>query len=113
MCGSFGLGLTPRGALSRSVGIVHIFDMMQMKPRPITVHPSDVFRNSADNYVRQCAFSDDGCFLVSVDDATNVMQYERVTKEKGRSAGTKRRRLRCHRRCHHRCHHRCPLRRNR
>ncbi len=29
-------------------------------------------------YVRQCAFSDDGSMLVGVNDASNVIQFDRV-----------------------------------
>lgn len=42
-----------------------------------SVQPKDISRYNA-QFVRQCSFSDDGRFLIAVDDASAVVQYERV-----------------------------------
>lgn len=45
---------------------------------PQVLKPIDRKRAVPGAYVRQCAFSDDGSMIICVDDASNVVQFDRV-----------------------------------
>ncbi len=57
-------------------GKVHIYNLKEYSPKPIVLSPGGSTKVNIDTYVRQCAFSDDGSLLITVDDNTNVVQYE-------------------------------------
>lgn len=42
-----------------------------------TVQPNNKTHYNS-QFVRQCAFSDDGSILIAVDDTASVVQYERI-----------------------------------
>lgn len=54
-----------------------IFRIDQFPPHPIFLEPIGGNCDIPDCYVRQCAFSDDGSILITVDDLANVVQYDR------------------------------------
>lgn len=58
--------------------MVSVFDLRVVPSQPLCViQPKDKYRYNS-QFVRQCAFSEDGSFLVAVDDTSSVVQYERV-----------------------------------
>lgn len=55
-----------------------VFDLAVVPSKPLcTVQPREKSRSNA-QFVRQTAFSEDGSLLLAVDDASAVVQYERV-----------------------------------
>lgn len=59
-------------------GMVSVFDLRVTPSKPLCViSPKDKYRYNA-QFVRQCAFSEDGSILLAVDDTSSVVQYERV-----------------------------------
>lgn len=63
-------------------GVVTVFDLATIPSEPLcTVWPKESKLKGAkktSKLVRQCAFSEDGTFLIAVDEHSNVMQYERA-----------------------------------
>lgn len=58
-------------------GVVSVFDLQTYPSKPMCVLQPATKDKNRFNFVRQCAFSDDGSFLLAVDDGSSVMQYER------------------------------------
>lgn len=55
-----------------------IFNLDEMPSKVFcTVQPSNKNHYNS-QFVRQCAFSDDGSILIAVDDTASVVQYERL-----------------------------------
>lgn len=58
--------------------MVSIFDLAKVPSETLCcVQPKDKHRYNS-QFVRQCAFSEDGSILLAVDDTSSVVQYERV-----------------------------------
>lgn len=59
--------------------MVSIFDIGNVKSSKTmcTVHPNNKNQYNS-QFVRQCAFSEDGSILLAVDDNASVVQYERT-----------------------------------
>ena len=69
-------------AVGGKFGKVHVYNLSEYTPKPIVLSPGGNTKVNIDTYVRQCAFSDDASILITVDDNTNLVQYERYTINK-------------------------------
>lgn len=55
-----------------------VFNLADIPSKPLCkVQPKEKYRYNS-QFVRQCAFSEDGSILLAVDDISCVVQYERV-----------------------------------
>lgn len=64
-------------ACGNDKGMVSVFDLRNVKSSKAlcTVHPNNKSQYNS-QFVRQCAFSEDGSILLAVDDNASVVQYE-------------------------------------